>query len=128
MSCLIRIRSESHNGPVTGVFKTLNVAAVVHAALEATAPWGLTRDGADAEFIETHSDGKNVSPCQLAHFGMVTRGNCWLTVNGIPDPIRLTGGDCFIVGPGTSYALRETGLRGIGMTFGGTSFQITEKQ
>jgi AraC-like DNA-binding protein len=38
---------------------------------------------------------------------MIARGNCWLSVDGIPDPIPLTGGDCFLVSPENSYALRD---------------------
>jgi AraC-like DNA-binding protein len=94
--------------PIADIFKTLKVGAVVHSRLEATAPWGLARDGSDAEVTATHSDGKKISPWQLAHFGMVSRGNCWLSVEGIASAIALTGGDCFLVAPGTSYALRDT--------------------
>ena len=94
--------------PITDIFKTLKVAAVVHSRLEATAPWGLTRAASEAEVTGTDSAGRKISPWQLAHFGMVSRGNCWLTVDGIADPIPLTGGDCFLVAPGTSYALRDT--------------------
>lgn len=32
--------------------------------------------------------------------------NCWLTVEGIPDPFPLAGGDCFLLAPGSSYTLR----------------------
>jgi len=28
-------------------------------------------------------------------FGMVARGNCWLLVEGVTEPVALTGGDCF---------------------------------
>jgi AraC-like DNA-binding protein len=38
---------------------------------------------------------------------MVSRGNCWLTVEGIRDPIPLTGGDCFLLAPGISYSLSD---------------------
>jgi AraC-like DNA-binding protein len=38
---------------------------------------------------------------------MVSRGNCWLSVGGVPDPIPLTGGDCFLLAPGSTYALRD---------------------
>jgi AraC-like DNA-binding protein len=38
---------------------------------------------------------------------MVSRGNCWLSVKGIPDPIPLTGGDCFLLAPASTYALRD---------------------
>jgi AraC-like DNA-binding protein len=47
------------------------------------------------------------SPSLLAHFGMVSCGNCWLSVKGMPDPIPLTGGDCFLLAPASSYALRD---------------------
>src|SRR5262245_60408233 len=39
---------------------------------------------------------------------MVSRGICWLTVDGIANAISLTGGDCFLVAPGIPYALRDT--------------------
>ena len=38
---------------------------------------------------------------------MLSRGNCWLSVEGIPDPIPLAGGDCFLLAPGSSYTLRD---------------------
>jgi AraC-like DNA-binding protein len=52
--------------------------------------------------------GKKVSPSELAHFGMVSRGNCWLSVDGMRDPIPLTGGDCFLLAPRSSFVLRDT--------------------
>src|SRR6202795_2135248 len=36
---------------------------------------------------------------------MVSRGNCWLSVEVMPDPLPLTGGDCFLLAPGSAYAL-----------------------
>ena len=91
--------------PITDIFSTLHVTAVVHSRLEATAPWGLMREEQIEE--KTMPSGKKVSPTELAHFGMVTRGNCWLSVQGIPDPIPLTGGDCFLLAPRTSFILRD---------------------
>jgi len=38
---------------------------------------------------------------------MVSRGNCWLSVEGMADPIPLTGGDCFLLAPRTSFILRD---------------------
>jgi AraC-like DNA-binding protein len=38
---------------------------------------------------------------------MVSRGNCWLSVDGITDPIPLTGGDCFLLAPRSAFALRD---------------------
>ena len=93
--------------PITDIFKTMHVAAVVHSRLEATAPWGLMRSASEIEGKAVNSDGKKISPLQLAHFGMVSRGNCWLAVEGIRDPMPLTGGDCFLLAPGISYSLRD---------------------
>ncbi len=39
---------------------------------------------------------------------MLSRGNCWLSVEGIPEPIPLTGGDCFLLARGTSIILRDS--------------------
>jgi AraC-like DNA-binding protein len=93
--------------PITDVFKTMHVASVVHARLEATAPWGLMREAEVEKEAAPHSAASGNSPSQLAHFGMVARGNCWLSVKGIPDPLPLTGGDCFLLAPGSTYALRD---------------------
>ena len=64
--------------PITDIFTAMRIESLVYRRLELTAPWGLR--------IE-----KGVHAC----FGMIVRGNCWLTVEGEPKPIPLTGGDCF---------------------------------
>jgi AraC-like DNA-binding protein len=91
--------------PITDLFLTMQVAGVVHARLEATAPWGLRRDGNADETAEHSPPGR--SPLELAHFGMLLRGNCWLSVDGIPDSLPLAGGDCFLLAPGSAYTLRD---------------------
>jgi hypothetical protein len=63
--------------------------------LEATAPWGVIQEKQTEEKV-TPSD-KKMSPTDLAYFAMLSRGNCWLSVEGIPEPIPLTGGDCFLL-------------------------------
>jgi hypothetical protein len=68
--------------------------------LEATAPWGIKQENQTEEKV-TPSD-KKMSPTDLAHFAMLSRGNCWLSVEGIAEPIPLTGGDCFLLAKGTS--------------------------
>ncbi|PYX36936.1 MAG: AraC family transcriptional regulator, partial [Acidobacteria bacterium] len=35
--------------PITDLFNTMHVASVVHARLEATAPWGLMREAEDTK-------------------------------------------------------------------------------
>jgi AraC-like DNA-binding protein len=93
--------------PITDVFKTMHVTSVVHARLEATAPWGLIREAEDGNGAALHAAASDNPPCQFAHFGMVSRGNCWLSVGGMLDPLPLTGGDCFLLAPGSTYALRD---------------------
>jgi AraC-like DNA-binding protein len=74
--------------------------------LEATAPWGVEQEK-HAEGEGTPRD-KKMSPTDLAHFAMLSRGNCWLSMEGIPEPIPLTGGDCFLLARGTSIILRDS--------------------
>ena len=95
--------------PITDLFQTMQIVGVVHARLQATAPWGLKSDAGVAEGIlsDKHSPQPAISPFHFAHFGMLSRGNCWLTVEGIPDPIPLAGGDCFLLAPGSAYSLRD---------------------
>jgi AraC-like DNA-binding protein len=57
---------------------------------------------------EIAPSGKKCSPTDLAHFAMLSRGNCWLSVDGIPEPIPLTGGDCILLARGTSIVLRDS--------------------
>ena len=93
--------------PISDLFKTMHVTSVVHARLEATAPWGLLREAGAGNDALPHLSAADNSRGQLAHFGMVSRGNCWLSVGGMPDPLPLTGGDCFLLAPGSTYALRD---------------------
>jgi AraC-like DNA-binding protein len=96
--------------PITDLFEVMQVTGVVHARLEATAPWGLKRDAEVAEGAAggRHSAASVTSPFHFAHFGMVSRGNCWLSVEGTAEPIPLAGGDCFLLAPGSSYILRDS--------------------
>ena len=93
--------------PITDLFQTLRVEGVVHARLEATAPWGLKREANVAEGPAEGSAHSASSPFHFAHFGMISRGNCWLSVEGIPEALPLVGGDCFLLAPGSSYTLRD---------------------
>ena len=86
--------------PITDIFRTMHVTAFGLHRLEATAPWGVIQEKQTEEKV-TPSD-KKMSPTDLAHFAMLSRGNCWLSVAGIAEPIPLTGGDCFLLARGTS--------------------------
>ena len=91
--------------PITDIFKTMHVTAFGLHRLEATAPWGLKQD--NAAKVHLRPSGKTMPPADLAHFTMLSRGNCWLSVEGIEEPIPLTGGDCFLLARGTSIVLRD---------------------
>ncbi|MFZ0305841.1 MAG: AraC family transcriptional regulator [Terracidiphilus sp.] len=92
--------------PITDIFRTMHVTAFGQHRLEASAPWGLI-GGQQAEEKVTRSVKKTPSP-DLAHFAMLSRGNCWLNVEGIPDPLPLTGGDCFLLARDTSIVMRDS--------------------
>src|ERR1035438_7416366 len=97
---------EAQLDPITDIFRTVHVTAFGLHRLEATAPWGVKQEKQTEEKV-TPSD-KKMSPTDLAHFAMLSRGNCWLSVEGIPEPIPLTGGDCFLLARGTSIVLRDS--------------------
>jgi AraC-like DNA-binding protein len=92
--------------PITDFFRTMHVTAFGLHRLEATAPWGVIQEKQTEEKV-TPSD-KKMSPTDLAHFAMLSRGNCWLSVEGRREPIPLTGGDCFLLARGTSIVLRDS--------------------
>jgi AraC-like DNA-binding protein len=92
--------------PITDIFRTMHVTAFGLHRLEATAPWGVRQENQSEEDVTSFD--KQLPPTDLAHFAMLSRGNCWLNVDGIPDPIPLTGGDCFLVAKGTTIVLRDS--------------------
>src|SRR5579862_1604476 len=96
---------EAQLDPITDIFRTMHVTAFGQHRLEATAPWGLMQEKRTEEKLTP--SGQIDSPTDLAHYAMLSRGNCWLNVGGIPDPIPLTGGDCFLLAKGTSIVLRD---------------------
>ena len=92
--------------PISDIFRTMHVTAFGQHRLEATAPWGLIQEKHAEDEAMPH--GRTNSPTDLARFAMLSRGNCWLSVEGIPDPIPLTGGDCFLLARNTSIVLRDS--------------------
>ena len=93
--------------PITDVFRTLHVTAFGQHRLEATAPWGLKGGGAENE-EKPPNTGKHRPPAELAHFAMLSRGNCWLNVEGIKEAIPLTGGDFILLARDTSIVMRDS--------------------
>jgi Cupin len=74
--------------PISDIFGTMQIRAVVHARLEATAPWGLVHTPAEAD--EKAKD-LPISPSELAFFGMIARGNCWLGLRTCRGPPLRSG-------------------------------------
>jgi AraC-like DNA-binding protein len=101
----IRPNGEARLDPITDIFRTMHVTAFGHHRLEATAPWGLIQEKQTEKVTPWRNES---SPTDLAHFVMLSRGNCWLSVEEIPDSIPLTGGDCFLVARQTSFVLRDS--------------------
>src|ERR1017187_4254733 len=74
-------KREAKLDPITDIFRTMHVTAFGLHRLEATAPWGVEQEKQTEEKV-TPSD-KKMSPTDSAHFAMLSRGNCWLSVEGI---------------------------------------------
>lgn len=91
--------------PITDFIQSIQIAGVIQARLEASAPWGLRREPNVEERDRKHSAASTSSA--YAHFGLVTRGNCWLSVDGLPDAMSVSGGDCFLSAPGSRYTVRD---------------------
>jgi len=104
--CLFVPERKAKLDSITDIFRTMHVTAFGLHRLEATAPWGIKQENQTEEKV-TPSD-KKTSPTDLAHFAMLSRGNCWLSVEEIAEPIPLTGGDCFLLAKGTSIVLRDS--------------------
>src|SRR5260370_16696072 len=84
----------------------MHVTAFGQHRIEATAQWGVIQAKQNEENVKPFD--YKMSPTDLAHFAMLSRGNCWLSVEGIPEPIPLAGGDCFLLARGTSIVLRDS--------------------
>lgn len=76
--------------PLDTVFDAMRVKSVLHARLEATAPWGIAF---------------NQNP--RAKFVLVVRGACWLDIEGESGQRALTAGDCFILPGDRAFTLRS---------------------
>src|ERR1700731_3232438 len=79
--CLFVQKRDAKLDPITDIFRMMHVTAFGLHRLEATAPWGVKQEKQTEEQL-TPAD-KRISPADLAHFAMISRGNCWLSVGGI---------------------------------------------
>jgi AraC-like DNA-binding protein len=75
---------------LTEVLKAVQLHSTVHCRSEFSAPWGVQIDRTD-----------------YASFHVITRGNCWLEVEGDNAPILLTAGDLVVLPTGVAHTLRD---------------------
>lgn len=90
---------------VTDIVNSLHLRAIVQDTVRASAPWGLRFAPGATHNDAKHPGAKVVSQHVVAHFHMLEGGSCWLILDGISRNIRLSDGDCFLIGPDISYAL-----------------------
>src|SRR5687768_15673356 len=76
---------------LTDVMQTVRVRSNLYGRAEFTAPWGIR---------VTHGPGR-------AGFFVISRGSCWLEVDGIENPVPLAGGDFIFLPQGGTYNLRD---------------------
>src|SRR5579871_3708831 len=93
----------------------MHITAFGQHRLEATAPWGLIHKKHAGQSVA--ASGKKIPQTDVIHFAMLSRGNCWLSVEGVSEPIPLTGGDCFLLGRDTSIVMRDSRRTRPGSTF-----------
>ena len=93
--------------PLADIFRTMQVRATIQRRLEATAPWGLSHSSVKSNVHRARLEARGISVAQAASIAMVTSGSCWLSVDGVPDAIKLGVGDCFLLAPGKFFTLRD---------------------
>jgi AraC-like DNA-binding protein len=77
---------------LTDVLESVRMRSNVYGRMELTAPWGLRVDfGAQGH----------------PSFYVVSRGTCWLELDGVADAIPLTGGDFLLLPKGRPHVIRD---------------------
>jgi AraC-like DNA-binding protein len=74
--------------PLSDIFALLNVESALSARLEAGGDWAI-----------------RFSAYRHVKFGAVLAGSCWLSVDGIDQPLRLDAGDCYLLTNGQPYRI-----------------------
>ncbi len=75
---------------LTDVLESIRVRSLIVGRLECTAPWGLKMTRG------------------IPAFYVVTRGGCWLDVEGIGSPSHLAGGDFVVLPKGQGHVIRDS--------------------
>ena len=75
--------------PLSDILSLMKPRNLLAAGFEAGGDWAV-------RFPESRGNIKS---------GAVVAGACWLSVDGLPDPVRLETGDCFLLPTGRSFSL-----------------------
>ena len=110
--------------PISDIFRTMHVKAFGQHRLEATAPWGLVHQKQAGQSVA--GSRKEIPETDVVHFAMLSRGNCWLSVEGASEPIPLTGGDCFLLGHDTSIVMSDSPRTRPRSTFGEVAANVVD--
>jgi AraC-like DNA-binding protein len=74
--------------PLSGMLSLLRVRSYMSGGFDAGGDWSLQ--------FETHEGIK---------FYAVVSGDCWLAVDGVPEPVRVKSGDCFLLPRGRAFRM-----------------------
>jgi len=74
---------------LTDVLESIRVRSFISGRLELSAPWGVRKDSGHPGFF------------------VVTRGSCWLDVDGGPTRVQLSGGDFVLLPKAQGHSLRD---------------------
>lgn len=82
--------AEAQMDVLTDALEAIHLKSVIHGRLELTAPWGFRADFGHSGFY------------------VVTRGNCWLEVDGVDQPVQLSSGDFVLLPHRQAHVLRDS--------------------
>jgi AraC-like DNA-binding protein len=83
---------------LTDVLNTMHLESHVQFCMELTAPWGIKAPATKGSF-GVRGDS--------ALFFVLTRGSCYLEVEGLESPVSLVGGDLVMLPHGNAHILRD---------------------
>src|SRR6185369_1406109 len=76
---------------LSDVLDTVRLSSTVFVRTEISPPWGMRS-----------------KPREHFAFHVVSRGTCWLDVDGLPDPVPVAEGDVVVITPGRAHTLRSS--------------------
>lgn len=90
--------------PISDIFRTLQIDALVQSKLEATSPWAVQLN---VEPRLRDPEQRMAQRPGAAYFCMISRGQCWLSLEGEKEEVGLAAGDCFLLAPNVAFRLSD---------------------